>query len=77
MLVWRSCDSGSPTYFPGGAQVALADGATVQDCKGVIARKVREWAPKPEMAPYLRPLTLFRKSNFEQYLGERETADAR
>ncbi len=42
----------------------------VQTCKSMIAKKARDWLPKPEMSPYLRPKTLFSKTNFEQYLGE-------
>lgn len=50
----------------------LKAGATVQNCKGVIARKVREWGNDPRMAKYLRPETLFNATKFESYLGERE-----
>lgn len=42
----------------------------VQTCKSMIAKKARDWLPKPEMSPYLRPKTLFNKTNFEQYVGE-------
>ena len=49
----------------------LADGATEANCRGIIARKVREWAGNPKMAPYLRPETLFNRTKFESYLGER------
>lgn len=42
----------------------------VQTCKSMIAKKCRDWLPKPEMSPYLRPKTLFGKTNFEQYIGE-------
>lgn len=48
----------------------LKTGASVQDCKTVVARKYRDWAGNDKMWPFLRPLTLFRVSNFEQYLGE-------
>ncbi len=48
----------------------LRSGASVQDCKSLIARKVREWSPDPKMAMYLRPATLFNATKFEQYLGE-------
>jgi len=43
----------------------------VQDCKGVIARKVREWQDDPKLAKYLRPETLFDATKFESYLGEK------
>lgn len=49
----------------------LRSGATEQDCKGVIARKVRQWGTDPKMRAYLRPETLFAASHFESYLGER------
>ena len=53
-------------------EARLASGATVSNCKGVIARKVREWKNDPENRKYLRPETLFNETKFEQYLGERE-----
>lgn len=57
----------------------IDSGATVADCKAVIARKAREWNKPPEqgkqdMRLYLRPATLFAATNFEQYLGEMEPA---
>jgi uncharacterized phage protein (TIGR02220 family) len=48
----------------------LEAGATEANCRGVIARKVREWHGT-EMAKYLRPETLFNRTKFESYLGER------
>jgi uncharacterized phage protein (TIGR02220 family) len=48
----------------------LKSGVTPQDIRSVIASKVRQWRPDPQMAPYLRPSTLFRASNFEQYFGQ-------
>jgi uncharacterized phage protein (TIGR02220 family) len=48
----------------------LKSGVDVQTCKTLIARKVRDWTPKPEMVPYLRPETLFNKTKFETYLAE-------
>ncbi len=50
----------------------LKSGATVQDCKTLIARKCNDWARKPEMQAYLRPATLFNLTKFEQYIGEIE-----
>ena len=50
----------------------LSTGATVENCKGVIARKVREWGGDAKMAKFLRPETLFAPKHFESYLGERE-----
>lgn len=48
----------------------LKTGVTVQDCKTVIIRKHRDWAGDDKMWPFLRPSTLFRASNFENYFGE-------
>ena len=48
----------------------LKTGVSVQDCKTMIARKHRDWSGDDKMRIYLRPSTLFRASNFEQYLGE-------
>jgi uncharacterized phage protein (TIGR02220 family) len=47
----------------------LKSGATVDDCRAVIARKFRDWSGT-EMQKYLRPATLFNAMKFEQYLGE-------
>lgn len=48
----------------------LKSGASVQDCKSVIAKKRREWVCDPKMVDYLRPATLFNATKFEQYVGE-------
>lgn len=48
----------------------LKTGVSVQDCKTMIARKHRDWSGDDKMRIYLRPSTLFRDRNFEQYLGE-------
>lgn len=48
----------------------LKTGATVVDCKQIIAKKVREWKGIAEMAIYLRPATLFNATKFSQYRGE-------
>jgi uncharacterized phage protein (TIGR02220 family) len=47
----------------------LKSGASVSDCRAVVARQAREWGGDPAMAKYLRPSTLFRASKFEDYLG--------
>lgn len=47
----------------------LKSGATEQDCKTLICRKIHDWRGT-EMERYLRPATLFNKTKFEQYLGE-------
>lgn len=48
----------------------LRDGATLDECRMVIAKKVREWNGDAVMAQYLRPATLFNATKFAQYQGE-------
>lgn len=48
----------------------LRDGATLQDCKTIIAKKWRDWGTDPKMTSYVRPATLFNATKFEQYRGE-------
>jgi uncharacterized phage protein (TIGR02220 family) len=57
----------------GQIQARLKSGVDVQTCKTLIARKVRDWTPKPDMVQYLRPETLFNKTKFEGYLAEVST----
>lgn len=54
----------------------LKDGATVEECKAVIDRKVDAWGNDDKMATYLRPATLFNRTKFAQYQGERSRAPA-
>jgi uncharacterized phage protein (TIGR02220 family) len=42
----------------------------VDQCRQVVAKKVRDWKNHHRMKHYLRPATLFNPVNFEQYLGE-------
>lgn len=51
-------------------QARLRSGATVAQCKQVIALKARKWLLDPKMSEYLRPATLFNATKFEQYIGE-------
>lgn len=51
----------------------LKEGATVEDCKAVIDRKVSEWGGG-DMDKYLRPKTLFSAKNFANYQGESAAA---
>jgi uncharacterized phage protein (TIGR02220 family) len=53
----------------------LKEGATVDQCRQVIARKKREWMGDEKMNTYLRPKTLFSKTNFQQYVGERRVSE--
>lgn len=48
----------------------LKQGASVDDCRAVIAKKCREWAADEKMTQYLRPATLFNATKFAQYQGE-------
>ncbi len=48
----------------------LKEGYTLQECKSVIARKCRAWKDDDKMDAFLRPLTLFARSNFANYAGE-------
>jgi len=67
-----------PTRNPKGRPTANADmvicrlneGYEVADFKAVIARQCREWADNDKMRKYLRPQTLFNRTNFETYIGE-------
>lgn len=44
--------------------------ATVEQIQAVIDAKVTEWKGDQKMRQFLRPSTLFRATNFEQYLGQ-------
>lgn len=48
----------------------LKQGFTKDEMLEVIILKVAEWKNNPVMAPYLRPSTLFRDANFENYLNQ-------
>ena len=51
---------------------ARLDTCSVEDCKGVVARKTRVWKGTSQEV-FLRPKTLFSATNFEQYIGEQGT----
>ena len=48
----------------------LEDGITHDQLRKIIVRKSREWLPDQKMRNYLRPATLFNRTQCEQYLGE-------
>ncbi len=48
----------------------LKTGASVADCRQIIAKKYREWKDNPNMAKFVRPETLFNPRKFESYIGE-------
>jgi uncharacterized phage protein (TIGR02220 family) len=53
----------------------LADGATPEELRQVVAKKCREWQGDEKMEIYLRPATLFNRTKFAQYQGELVHAD--
>jgi len=48
------------------------EGRSLDDFKKVIDKKVINWLTDEKMMMYLRPSTLFNKTNFENYLNEPE-----
>lgn len=48
----------------------LKDGASADELRQVVAKKCREWGGDDKMAGFLRPKTLFNRTNFAQYQGE-------
>lgn len=48
----------------------LREGSTADDVQAVIEKKCREWLTDERMAEYLRPKTLFNRTNFANYKGE-------
>jgi uncharacterized phage protein (TIGR02220 family) len=67
---------GNPTANADFILARFREGYTVQDCKSVIALKCREWLHDEKMSKFLTPETLFRRSNFERYIGEIGPEDA-
>ncbi|TKH43433.1 hypothetical protein C1I60_14145 [Paenibacillus terrae] len=51
----------------------ISEGRTVEDFKNVIDIKCSHWLNDPKMSQYLRPATLFRPSNFDNYLNQEPT----
>lgn len=47
------------------------EGRTVKDCIDVIDIKLKDWLDDDKMSEYLRPSTLFRKTNFENYFTKK------
>ena len=48
----------------------LAEGYSEAQLRQVVAKKLRDWRQDPKMAAYVRPATLFRRTNLAQYVGE-------
>lgn len=49
------------------------EGYRLDDFKRVIDVKCSEWLGNPKMEPYIRPSTLFRPTNFENYHNQKIT----
>jgi uncharacterized phage protein (TIGR02220 family) len=62
--------NGEPTATLKFLQTLLKHQYTPTQIRQVIANRWLRWGTDPKMQEYLRPSTLFRPSNFEQYLGE-------
>lgn len=50
-------------------QARLKEGATPARMRAVIAIKVRQWGKDPKMSQFLRPKTLFSRTNYANYEG--------
>lgn len=61
---------GVPTVNAEVVIARLKEGYSLPDLKAVVVSKHRQWGGDDKMAKYLTPQTLFRRSNFERYLGE-------
>lgn len=61
--------NGSETANAGYIRQLLKSGYDVAACIAVIDLKHREWANDSERVKYLRPSTLFRRTNFDTYVG--------
>lgn len=48
----------------------MKEGTTEHDLKAIISRKVKEWATDEKQRVFLRPKTLFNRTNVANYLGE-------
>lgn len=55
----------------------LKEGYTQTQLFQVIAKKRREWMPDEKMRLYLRPKTLFNRTNFANYAGELLTQESK
>lgn len=73
-------DKTGNTFKPDGAENIrlvsglISAGYSTDDIKKVIDRKVDEWGEVDHMRYALRPRTLFKRSNFEEYLNAPETS---
>jgi len=65
-----------PTFSLKSVVILLKRGYSRQQIQQVIGNRLLKWGNDPKMREYLRPSTLFRPSNFEQYAGELGVTDA-
>lgn len=78
-LLNRKANRQFPTRNPHGKPTANTEavmaliktgGYTLKQFAHVINVKVEQWGEDPERSAWLNPTTLFRRRNFEKYLGE-------
>lgn len=48
----------------------LREGFSTEQCRQVVAMKVRNWSGDPKTVEWLRPATIFGRTNFSNYVGE-------
>ncbi|TNH25711.1 conserved phage C-terminal domain-containing protein, partial [Testudinibacter sp. TR-2022] len=71
-----------PSGFKPTAQTLSAIGArlqeyTVEDCRRVVDYLIAKWGNDQKMADYLRPSTIFRPTNFAEYVALSDAWDAK
>lgn len=74
VLNYLNQQAGTSFSNKGGTNLELIDaclqkGFTIQDCKTVIDKKTNDWKGT-DYSKFLRPITLFSKTKFENYLNE-------
>ena len=57
-------------------EARLKDGGTVEECKAIIDKKLKDPYFINENPKYLNPITLFRKAHWDKYLNEPYKADS-
>jgi len=54
----------------------LKEGYSISEFKFVINKKINDWKSDAQMKKFIRPLTIFNKSKFENYLNENNDGKA-
>ena len=54
----------------------LKEGYSISEFKFVINKKINDWKSDVQMKKFIRPLTIFNKSKFENYLNENNDGKA-